>query len=169
MASHINIYFKAEKLNGKRERPWRLRFLKRPLRGLGIDLDNELVAKKWKVTTHSTKTAARIYGDDLIEETLRVNKKARSLPIQERDEIVEFAAECREKYVNPLEAMKLGADLLRNRSYQNSRPLNDFWDGYAKSRINNRKWSEKVKRQKEIWAGGAKGSFFQKKLVEFSI
>lgn len=167
MASHINTYFKPEKLNGKRERPWRLRFLKRPLRGLGIDLDNEVVAKKWKVTTHSTKRAATIYGDNLIEETLRVNKKARSLPIEERDDIVEFAAQCREKYVNPLEAMKLGAELLKKRSYQNSRPLNDYWDGYAKSRINGKKWSAKVKRQKEIWQEELKDHFFKRSLSSF--
>ncbi len=167
MASHNNTYFKTEKLNGKREKPWRLRFLKRPLRGLGIDLKNELAAKKWKITTHPTKRAAEIYGNNLIEEALRVNKKARSLPIEDRDRIVELAADLKEKWIDPLEAMTLGAELLKNRSYQNSRSLNDFWDGYSKSRIKNRKWSEKVKRQKEIWQDELKDHFFKRSLSSF--
>lgn len=168
VASHHNTYFKTEKLNGKRSKPWRLRFLKRPLRALGIQLDDELAAKKWKVVTFKTKSAAIKYGDERVNDSLRVNQKARSLPIPEKDRLVELAVELKAEHIDPVEAIKLGAAFLKGRNYQNSRPFNASWKPYVKSRIDNNKWSPRVSKQKEKWHEGLKDHFFTKSLSDFA-
>lgn len=167
VASHHNTYFKTDKLTGKRSKPWRVRFLRRPLQALGIELDDELVAKKWKVATFETKGAAIKYSDDLVNDCLRVSVKARSLAIPEKDRLVEIAAELKTQNLDPIEAIKLGAVFLKGRNYQNSRPFNDSWDGYVKSRLNNDKWSQRVRRQKEKWHEGVKDHFLTKTLSTF--
>jgi integrase len=168
VASHINNYFKINRQPHRKLTPWRVRFQIKPLKALGINLkDDEEAKKNWRIRYFPTKKEAESHGNSLVDLALRVNKGARSLPQNEKDQILELAAQLKEKWIDPLEALKLGGEQLRGRHYDSIRPLETYWEKFKRSRIENHKWSSRVKRQKEIFFENTKDHFLQHSLSEF--
>ncbi|MDA7896082.1 hypothetical protein N9B47_00280 [bacterium] len=168
MAQHIDKYFKINRQSHRKRTPWRIRFQTKPLKALGIDLkDDEEAKKNWRIRYFPTKKEAESHGNSLVDLALRVNKGARSLPQNEKDQILELAAQLKEKWIDPLEALKLGGEQLRGRHYDSIRPLETYWEKFKRSRIENHKWSSRVKRQKEIFFENTKDHFLQHSLSEF--
>ncbi|MDC1285987.1 hypothetical protein N8Y61_01020 [Akkermansiaceae bacterium] len=166
--SHIDKYFKINRLPKRKRSPWRVRYQRKPLKSLGINLkDDKEAAKNWRVRYFSTKKEAEIHGNTLVDLALRVNKGARSLPQSEQDKILELAAQLKERSISPLEALKVGGEHLSGRHLDSIRPLETYWDQYKKSRNANHKWSTRVKRQKEIFFENTKDHFLQHSLSDF--
>jgi len=168
VAQHVDKYFKINRQPHRKRSPWRIRFQIRPLKALGINLkDDEETAKNWRIRYFPTKKEAESFANSLVDQALRVNRSARSLPQNEKDQILELAAQLKEKRIDPLEALKLGGEQLRGRHFDSIRPLETYWDKFKKSRIENHKWSSRVKRQKEIFFENTKDHFLQHSLSEF--
>ncbi|MDB4716076.1 hypothetical protein OAF92_00760 [bacterium] len=168
MAQHIDKYFKINRQPQRKRTPWRIRFQIKPLKALGIDLKNDEAAKQnWRVQYFPTKKEAENFGNRLVDSALRLNRGARSLPQNEKDQILELAAQLKEKWIDPLEAMKLGGKQLEGRNLDSTRLLESYWEKYKKSRIENHKWSSRVKRQKEIFFENTKDHFLQSSLSDF--
>lgn len=167
MAKHQDKYYKINRQLHRKQTPWRIRFQIKPLKALGIDLKDEETKKTWKISYFSTKKEAENHANSLVDVALRLNKGARSLPQIEKDKILEFAAHLKEKWIDPLEAMKLGGEQLKGRHLDSIRSLETYWEKFKKSRIENHKWSERVKRQKEIFFENTKDHFLQHSLSDF--
>ena len=167
MAKHQDKYYKINRQPHRKQTPWRIRFQIKPLKALGIDLKDEETQKTWKIGYFSTKKEAENHGNSLVDLALRLNKGARSLPQIEKDKILEFAAHLKEKWIDPLEAMKLGGEQLKGRHLDSIRSLETYWEKFKKSRLENHKWSERVKRQKEIFFENTKDHFLQYSLSDF--
>ena len=167
MAKHQDKYYKINRQPHRKQTPWRIRFQIKPLKALGIDLKDEETQKTWKIGYFCTKKEAENHGNSLVDLALRLNKGARSLPQIEKEKILELAAHLKEKWIDPLEAMKLGGEQLKGRHLDSIRSLETYWEKFKKSRIENHKWSERVKRQKEIFFENTKDHFLQYSLSDF--
>jgi len=167
MATHLGKYFSITRLDDRKGKRWRVRFMKKPLKLMGVNLQDKTAKEIWKNERFVSKRDAEKHGNSLVDQALRVNKGARGLPQKEKDKILELAAHLKEHHIDPLKALQIGSEHLEGRSYDSLKKLKEFWKSYKASRVRSRKWSPRVQRQKEKFFENTEKHFLQHSLSAF--